>query len=243
MKRIKPYIQFVNEMITNDTDTSTTSKSDMVMSASDLLKKDYATNLKFEDKWKDIFGDIAPDFTMMISGAPGSGKTTFLLEFAYYLASNFGKVLYISSEEYGSITLAKKLESIIKDKGLHKKNDGKTKSLIPRNLFFGKNFSDLTDYDFVIVDSVNDVDLDLMDFREIRNIYPEKGFILVLQTTKGSDNEENYRGGRDWIHEVDIALYMTYGKTKMFKNRYGDFHCYDYFNDESIDCEILEDKK
>jgi predicted ATP-dependent serine protease len=229
VKRIKSYFQFIKENV---------NKSDMVMSASDLLNKDYATNLKFEGRWGDMLGDISPDFSMMVSGAPGSGKTTFLLEFAYYLASNFGKVLYISSEEYGSVTLAEKLKDIIKTKGLYKKDvKGIQKSLIPQDLFFGKSFSDLTDFNFIIVDSINDIDLDLMDFREIRNIYPDKGFVLVLQTTKSED----YRGGKDWEHEVDIALFMKDGKINMFKNRYGEFRCYDYFNDESIDCDILND--
>lgn len=223
MKRIKPFVQFINEL-----------KSDRVMSASDLLNQDYKDNLQFEGKWADIFGSIAPDFTMMVTGAPGSGKTSFLLEFAYYLASKFGKVLYISSEEYGSVTLAEKLEKIIKDKGLHKTDeDGKEKSLIPKSLFFGKGFTDLQDYDFVILDSVNDMNLDLMDFKEIRDIYSTKGFILVLQYTKAGD----YRGGKDWEHECDIALDMKEGYIKMFKNRYGKKVCYDYFKDSIIDCD------
>ena len=90
VKRIKSYFQFIKENV---------NKSDMVMSASDLLNKDYATNLKFEGKWGDMLGDVSPDFTMMVSGAPGSGKTTFLLEFAYYLASNFGHFLSIVVEK------------------------------------------------------------------------------------------------------------------------------------------------
>lgn len=227
MKRIKHFLQFVNEM-----------KSDLVMSASDLLKKDYEANLKFDGKWSDILGDISPDFTMMVSGAPGSGKTSFLLEFSYYLASNFGKVMYISSEEYGSVTLADKLKKIIRNKGLHKTDEnGREKGLIPKNLFFAKNFSDLQDYDYVIIDSINDLDLDLMEFREIRNIYPDKGFVIVLQTTKSED----YRGGKDWEHECDVALFLKNGKTDMFKNRYGDFKCYDYFNDEKIVCKNTEE--
>ena len=209
------------------------------MSASDVLKQDYQTNLNFEGKWGDVLGNIAPDFMMMVSGEPGSGKTTFLLEFAYYLASNFGKVLYISSEEYGSITLADKLKMVIKDKGLHKEVEGHEKSLIPKDLFFGKGFSDLSNFDYVIIDSVNNLNFDLMDFKEMRDIYPEKGFVVVLQTTKA---EETYRGGKDWEHEADIAVYMIGGKTKMFKNRYGKMLCYDYFNEESISCDILDNE-
>jgi predicted ATP-dependent serine protease len=227
VKRIKPFLQFINEL-----------KSDRVMSASDLLKQDYKDNLVFDDKWDDILGSISPDFTMLVSGVPGSGKTSFLLEFSYYLASNFGKVLYISSEEYGSVTLADKLKFIIKNKGLHKTDEeGKEKGLIPKNLYFGKGFIDLQDYDYVIIDSINDLNLDLMEFREIRNIYPNKGFVIVLQTTKSED----YRGGKDWEHECDLALFLKKGKINMFKNRYGDLKCYDYFNDEVIGCEDIDE--
>jgi predicted ATP-dependent serine protease len=229
VKRIKPFIQFINEL-----------KSDRVMSANDLLNQDYKDNLQFEGKWKDIFNSIAPDFTMMVTGAPGSGKTSFLLEFAYYLASNFGKVLYISSEEYGSVTLADKLEKIIKEKGLHKtSDDGTEKSLIPKNLFFGKGFTDLQDYDFIVLDSVNDMNLDLMNFKEVRDIYSDKGFILVLQYTKAGD----YRGGKDWEHECDVALDMKEGYIQTFKNRYGKKVCYDYFNDKVIECDKTNDNE
>ena len=203
------------------------------MSASDLLNQDYEDNLIFDGKWLKIFGSIAPDFTMMVTGAPGSGKTTFLLEFSYYLSSNFVKVLYISSEEYGSVTLAEKLKKIIKDKGLHKNEDGEEKSLIPKNLFFGKGFTDLQDYDFVIIDSMSDLNLDLEDFKEIRDIYPEKGFIVVLQYTKAGD----FRGSKEIEHECDIAIDMKQGYIKMFKNRYGKNICYDYFKDVVIKCD------
>lgn len=223
MKRIKPFNEFVNEL-----------KSDRVMSANDLLNQNYEDNLNFEGKWADILGSIAPDFTMMVTGAPGSGKTTFLLEYSYYLASNFGKVLYISSEEYGSVTLSEKLEKIIKDKGLHKTDDsGVKKSLIPKNLFFGKGFSDLQDYNFVILDSVNDMDLDIMDFKEVRDIYSSKGFVVVLQYTKSGE----FRGTNEWEHECDIAIDMKEGYIRTFKNRYGDKTCYDYFKDVKIDCD------
>lgn len=203
-------------------------KNNMVMSASDLLKKDYANVLKFENKWFDIFGNPSPDFVMMVSGEPGSGKTTLLLEFAYYLASNFGKVLYISSEEYDSITLYQKLETVIKEVG--EEENGSFK--IPKNLFFGKSFTDLLDYDFVIVDSVSEMNFDIMDFRELRDIYPKKAFILVLQHTKNNE----YRGSKAWEHEVGIYADIKEGVISINKNRYGDKPCYDYFNDTKIEC-------
>src|SRR6478735_5914730 len=143
MKFIKKYDKWLLE------------SNDMVMSASDVLKKNYADVLKFENKWNYLFNNPSPDFTMMVSGEPGSGKTTMLLEFAYYLASSFGKVLYISSEEYDTMTLNNKMKEVIKDRIY--KNQKSDKYEIPKNLFFGKSFTDLEPYDFIIVDSVTEL--------------------------------------------------------------------------------------
>lgn len=220
------YLKIFKDWLVEDT-------SNRVMSASDLLKKDYADALDFKGKWEILFGNPTPDFSIMFSGEPGSGKTTMMLEFAYYLASNFGKVLYISSEEYGAKTLVDKLKSVIKRK-IYKNKEENTFE-IPKNLFFAKGFSDLQDYDFVIVDSVTEIDLDIVDYRELRNIYPKKGFILLLQHTKAGD----YRGSKEWEHEVSIYGEIDLGKVQIFKNRYGEKHCYDYFNDKVLKCEDL----
>ncbi len=203
-------------------------KSDRVISAKDLLQTKFDENLEFSGKWSILFGNPAPDFSMMLFGPPASGKTSFLLEFAYFLASNFGKVIYISSEEFGSVTLVDKLEDIVKKSGLHSDDDGKF--LIPENLFFGKGMSDLELYDFIIIDSVNDLNLDLADYKEIRDIYNDKAFISVLQYTKSGD----FRGGLDWEHEMDIACEIEDGIIDVYKNRYGVKGSYDYFNDKVI---------
>lgn len=218
MKFIKKYEKWILE------------KNDMVMSASDVLKKNYADVLEFDNKWNYLFNDPSPDFTMMVSGEPGSGKTTMLLEFAYYLASNFGKVLYISSEEYDTMTLNNKLKEVIKNRIY--KNQKSDKYEIPKNLFFGKSFTDLEPYDFIIVDSVTELNLDIMDYRELRDIYPKKSFILVLQHTKAKE----FRGSKEWEHEVAIYAEIEDGIITINKNRFGVKTCYDYFNDEKIKC-------
>jgi predicted ATP-dependent serine protease len=218
-KRVKYFDEFLKE-----------AKSDRVISAKDLLETDFEDYLEFDGKWEKIFGKPAPDMSMMLSGAPASGKTSILLEFSYYLASNFGKVIYISSEEFGSITLVDKLEEIIKTSGI-KSEDGEGKFLLPDNLFFAKGMTDLEDYDFVIIDSVNDLNLDLMDYKEIRDIYPKKAFISVLQYTKAGD----FRGGLDWEHEMDISAIIEAGVVTVKKNRYSAENSkYDYFNDEEL---------
>jgi KaiC/GvpD/RAD55 family RecA-like ATPase len=50
---------------------------------------------------------------MMFHGEPHNGKTIFLLKLAQYLAENFGDVLYVSSEEFASPTMTKKVNEFL----------------------------------------------------------------------------------------------------------------------------------
>jgi len=225
LKYIKSYKIFESEL-----------PSDRLISAEDLLNKDFEKGLDFENKYKILFGKPAPNFSMMLFGQPGSGKTYFSLEFAYYL-TNFGKVLYISSEEYGSVTLQDKLKDIIeKQEGGHKlksNNLDKDNIKIPDNLFFAKGMIDLEDYNFIFIDSVNDLDIDIMDYKEIRDIYSKTAFISILQSTK----EMGFRGGKSWEHEMDIAAEVENGVVKVYKNRYvesSELNSYDIFNDKMV---------
>lgn len=215
MKLHTKFIDFINE-----------ETNKRVISASELLTQDYAKVLPFTGKWNYIFGNPSPDFSMMVTGEPGSGKTSLLLEFAYYLASNFGKVLYISSEEFGSKTLYDKLKYTLKNNIFKNGED----IVIPNTLFFGKGFADLQDYDFIIVDSVTEMNLDIMEYREIKDIYPNKAFILVLQHTKSGE----YRGSKEWEHDLGICASVDNGVIDVFKNRYASKTKYDYFKDKKI---------
>lgn len=210
--------------------------SDRVVSAEDLLGKDFGEGLDFDNKFEILFGHPAKNFSMMLFGQPGSGKTYFALNFAYYL-TKFGKVLYVSSEEFGSVTLQDKLKDIIKEYGENSKlssdNLDKEDIKIPDNLYFAKGMTDLEGYDFIFIDSVNDMDLDIMDYKEVRDIYSDSAFISILQSTK----EESYRGGKDWEHEMDIAGEIVEGVVDVYKNRYvetTELNSYDIFNDKQI---------
>lgn len=207
-------------------------RSDRVMTAKELLQKDFGDVLEFEGKWEHMFGKPSPNFSMMLTGAPSSGKTTLLLEFAYYLAVNFGKVIYISTEEFGSKTLQDKLKLVVKNLD---KNGGDNKFFVPDQLYFSKGMADLTDYDFVIIDSVSDVYLDIENYKELSDIYPQKAFILVLQYTKAGQ----FRGTKEWEHEVDIYSEISGGVVSTIKNRFFSSKelfglQYDYFNDKVI---------
>ena len=155
------------------------------------------------------FHKPATNFTAMYHGEPGAGKTTFLLKFANWFATNKGSVLFISAEEYGSPTLSEKLKQI--------KN-------ISSNLTFAGSLDALSNYhpDLVIIDSVQVAKLSLDQFQKYKKRYQQTAFILLVQKNKKGD----FKGTKDWEHEVDIAgnvMFNEAGKRILdtYKNRYG----------------------
>lgn len=171
------------------------------------LKADYAS----------LIGRPAKNFSMMLHGEPNAGKTTFLLKFAKYLAENFGKVIYISSEEFSASTMTAKVNEILNP--------------FPPNLFFYYKLTDLdlSEYDFIVLDSINDLGLRIQDFKALRKEHPHAAFIIILQHTK----DGSYRGGKDWEHEVEIAGEVVNGTVTIYRNRYGVKGTINFFNDAS----------
>ena len=183
-----------------------------IMTASEVAALQFE-KLPLIGKWKSLIGEPATNFDMMIHGEPNSGKTTFLLQFALYLASNFGSVLYVSSEEYGSATLTDKMKAL---------------PYTPNNLHFGKDLSkvSLRDYNFVILDSINDLRIDIATYKVLREESPNTAFILVLQHTK----DGQFKGGKEWEHEVEIGATVANGVLTVYRNRYGVKGSMDFFN-------------
>lgn len=172
------------------------------VSASDMMDMNFES-IDFTGDWEALLGKPSPNFDLLVHGEPGSGKTSFLLQFAKYLSLRFGKVLYVSSEEFGAKTLKDMLTRF---------------EIVSDRLYFANDLEDpLDDYDFVIVDSVNDLGLSLTEFKDLREEYPMTAFVVVAQHTKAGE----YRGGKDWEHEVEIAAEVTEGVVKVYRNRYG----------------------
>jgi len=181
------------------------------MSADQLQELEYDV-LPLNEYYRSIFGPIAITFDMTIYGDSGAGKTVFLLQFADYLAKNHGKVLYVTSEEYGAATIIDKAKRF----GINSPNLEFTKKLISPEV-------NLKDYKFIFIDSINHAKISLDKYKEIREEHDDKAFILILQTTK----DGGYRGGKDWIHEVEVngKLFLDGEGNRRIdfgKDRYGD---------------------
>jgi hypothetical protein len=174
--------------------------------------------LAFFSFWQSLFGNPARNFTMMFHGEPHNGKTIFLLKLAQYLAENFGDVLYVSSEEFASPTMTKKVNEFLNP--------------IPQRLHFTENLKDpnLSDYEFIILDSVNDLGLKISEYKEMRKAHPDTAFIFILQHTKAGD----FKGGKDWEHIAEMAGEVHKGVVTMTKNRYAPKSTLDFFRQFGI---------
>lgn len=188
-----------------------------VLTAEEIANRKFEY-LAFSSPWSNLVGRPATNFTMMLHGEPGAGKTTLLLKFAKYLANTFGKVLYVSSEEFAASTMTEKVNTLLNP--------------FPANLEFAENLKDpdLSRYDFVILDSVNDLGLQLQDYKSLRAKHPNTAFILILQHTKAG----NYRGGKDWEHEIEIGGAVENGVITIYRNRYGVKGSMNFFTDTPV---------
>lgn len=174
--------------------------------------------LEFFSFWLTLFGKPARNFTMMFHGEPHNGKTILLLKLSQYLAEFFGKVLYISSEEFASPTMTTKVQEFLNP--------------FPERLHFAENLKDpdLSQYEFIILDSVNDLGLKVNDYKELRKAHPNTAFIFILQHTKAGD----FKGGKDWEHITEIAGEVDKGIVTITKNRYAPKSSLDFFKQYSI---------
>ena len=173
-------------------------KQSGIMSADELVDYTY-DSYNFDGKWQKLVGNPAKSFHMMVFGRPKQGKSIFCFQLAKYL-SKFGKVLYIASEEGFSATLQQKLQEF---------------GAVNHNLHFA-NFCDYetikneltgTDYEFVVVDSINFINLEPEDVEELKSLNREKAFITIQQATKGGQ----FRGSQQFAHNCDIIIEVIQG--------------------------------
>ena len=170
-----------------------------IMSSTDLMNYQY-NRYPFTGKWGDFVGQPSTNFHAMVYGRPKQGKSILSVQWAKYLSEHFGKVLYVASEEGFSVTLQKKVMEFAMDN---------------QNLDFA-NFRDFeqiretvinSDYNFVIIDSINFINLDPEDIEVLKAENPSKAFITIQQATKSGQ----FRGSQQFAHNCDIVVEIVDG--------------------------------
>ena len=165
----------------------------MIVSSGELLAMDFQT-IGLQGKYRELIGDPSVGFTAMVYGLPKSGKSTMCLDFANYLASHHGKVLYCAIEEGFGYTLKEKIERL----KAHHSNLYIT-DRVPENL---------NDFQFVFIDSVSKAGMDVNAIDQLRKMHPDTSFIFIYHTTK----EGNFKGVNEHAHEVDVIIQVDKGK-------------------------------
>jgi len=165
----------------------------MIVSSGELLAMDFQT-IGLQGRYKELIGDPSVGFTAMVYGLPKSGKSTMCLDFANYLATHHGKVLYCAIEEGFGYTLKEKIERL----KAHHSNLYIT-DRVPENL---------NDFHFVFIDSVSKAGMDVNDIDSLRKMHPEVSFIFIYHTTK----EGKFKGVNEHAHEVDVIVQVEKGK-------------------------------
>ena len=181
-----------------------------IAQASDVQRMKFDT-LAFTGKWNEFFGNPENNFYCVIYSGFGQGKSTFAIQFANYLAKNFGATVYNSNEEGFSHTMKQKLDIV--------------KEPISDNLLISdwKNFDELkkelrsrTSLKFVFVDSLDNAKISAENIKELRDMFPETSFITISQVTK----DGKMRGSNELAHDSDIVVQVENGIAKTTKNRF-----------------------
>jgi predicted ATP-dependent serine protease len=170
-----------------------------IMSSNELINHTY-TKYNFTGKWNDFVGQPSKTFHAMIYGRPKQGKSILAVQFAEYL-TNFGRVLYIASEEGFSVTLQKKVAEFAQDNP---------------NLDFAnyRNFEQIKEalhvrkYQFVFIDSVNFIKITPEDVEDLKAQNRGTAFITIQQATKNG----NFRGSQEFAHNCDMVIRVEAGQ-------------------------------
>lgn len=152
--------------------------------------------IDLQGKYRELIGDPSIGFTAMVYGLPKSGKSTLCIDFAKHLAEHHGKILYVAIEEGFGYTLKEKFERL---NAIH--TNLQIASEIPENL---------SDYNFVFIDSVSKAELSIDDLNELRNSNPDTSFIFIFHTTK----QGNFRGKQGFAHDADVIISVENGVAK-----------------------------
>lgn len=169
-----------------------------IMSSTDISKSDFET-LPFTGDWKVLIGEPSPGFSCLMFGVPKSGKSTLAIQFAKYLAKNFGETLYVAAEEGIHATLSDKIKRL---------------DAVHERLKFAASIpGSVSEYSFVFIDSINRSKLSHADIVQFMTKNPKTAFIFISQVTK----DGKYRGSQEIEHDVDCVIEVdedgiAYGK-------------------------------
>lgn len=161
-------------------------------------------------QWREFLGNLPIDsgWSIQVTGAPGTGKSTWALMFADEMQRH-GRTIYAFAEELHSA-------GTIQERAKKAKVRMSNNLIIPEvtSIHVIRDYLDTGKYRFCIVDSINTID-DATDYEvtKLTKEYPKIGFLFVAQTNK---NRKQARGDGRNEHNV----YATFESIRKGNSRY-----------------------
>jgi hypothetical protein len=151
----------------------------------DFLDKKFIT-YEFGDEFKESFGEPEKNFTMLVYGHPGNGKTEFCIKLAKYLCK-FTKVYYNSYEQGISKTLQDALKRNHMNEVSGKITFGDKEPFDEMIKTLGKKNAPQV----VFIDSRDYMNLTGEQYRTLIKAHPRKSFIIICWESGGKPKGEH----------------------------------------------------
>lgn len=177
-----------------------------VMSVSDA-KNEVFKEIGLTDEFLKLIGRACAPTSIFIYGNGGSGKSGLALKLADKLHQLNHSVLYAAGEQYGTPTFTELLKKVSISGG--------------ENFKIVKSLSTLpiANFDVIVIDSKESADLNKSsDFKQLRDTYPDKIWIITSQGNKSG----SYAGDGKWQNECEVFIYCEGGNATTIgeKNRW-----------------------
>ncbi len=151
-------------------------KKPKVIGLKQFFQKKYASLTNMPEHLRRSFGELVMNFSMIIWGQSGNGKSNFLYQLIAFLVS-YGNVLYISLEEgtekSAQLTALRHLnEETHSGKILfadHEMNFEEAKLYLRRK----------KSPQFIVIDSLQYWGITYSQYQELKELFPKKSFIFV----------------------------------------------------------------
>lgn len=152
----------------------------------------------FEGEWRRILGEPDVRFSTLIRGEAKQGKSTYAAKFAQYV-SRYGRVLYVSAEERLN---SKTLQGRLRLCGVTSDN---VRFIHTRRVEDIEKTLQTGGYRFVIIDSVQHVEMSYADFEAMRTRFRRRKLSWHLVMQMGVSVSK-------WKHEVDVLVHIKAGR-------------------------------
>ena len=157
--------------------------------------------MPFSGPWKDTIGDPAKNFSCIIYGNTGDGKTTFTVQFVKYLCTLGLTVGYVSEEEGISATMQAAFNRV---------NMMEVNGMV--TLIEGATFDDIMDYfkrrkspHVLVLDSLDYLSITKAQYQELREKLKNK---IIIMLSWAAGKKPLSQAARDIEYMVGVKLFV-----------------------------------